>query len=358
MARLDDSVCGYKIHYSRHASYVVWNEFDEDETDRRSPITDTLEHYLKNLPNDFEPQRPIMVPGRDQKKLTQLVFAAEDPEDSPRHLLVLVVQPPVSEKTARPGLRPNCHWTTELYPAYTHNLVPISYEFAMDATPAKRLNFIVGRNGCGVTAVAEAETHTGFLHFVSAAYSRNGIALIDFLLTLPPIPSENEALFRDSPFHRELAKRLQRQLTPPLRAIRDELYKDQNTLAPPELRNLDAFFDDLVIHAADTGYANLAVFQREINARINPGAERYAIAPIVSEEEARGNSDYFRTLYQQAVLEGNSIDMLSQTLNVKKQKLEDDLTRLRRTLRHSGRSQADFLAAVEGFRGYELTLNE
>jgi hypothetical protein len=314
MYRKPDKVGDFNLYYGRYASWVVHNMWGRNISDDVSPdflqLPDNLPpdgrkavkavlseflatNFLNTPPVDYRPRDLIYYAtphtheftegpnkGKKVEGMLGLVFATDDPTDKTKNIMVLSVQLPVSEDTALPGVASNCHLTTEIYPADGHSLIPVSYEFARGTIPGKRLNCTVNRDGSfevlpqgqGVPIVK-----TGFKHFVSAAYSKDGIFQLDFQLDVrhrPILPEEQvHSADRFYATREEFDFRLEQEVSRPLQQIRQEIENDKGTLAPAHV-NAGSFLAKVPAWVSDAAYTNMVIFRQEYDSNINPGLHR------------------------------------------------------------------------------------
>ncbi len=256
-----------RVHFGRQPSWVVHNRLQDD----RTSVEGVVRRVLERPPADFQVGTPVFAraPGVD------VLFAVLDEPagDAEPFVVVLAVQPPLSSTSPSPGKRANCHWMTEIWPSVDHSIIPVTYEFARGPRPEKRLNFVVDDgdgtyrrldNGASVTA--------GFRHFVSAAYSHDGLSMLDFYLTVrhrPPTSDDD----RGVPFaltRAEFVEMLRRDLRYPLAEIENELYEDRGRTAPTGIREVSTLFSKILSQLTDTAYSNLDLFKQEWVSNINP----------------------------------------------------------------------------------------
>lgn len=257
-----------RVHFGRQPSWVVHNRLQDD----RTSVEGVVRRVLERPPADFQVGTPVFAraPGVD------VLFAVLDEPagDAEPFVVVLAVQPPLSSTSPSPGKRANCHWMTEIWPSVDHSIIPVTYEFARGPRPQKRLNFVVDDgdgtyrrldNGASVTA--------GFRHFVSAAYSHDGLAMLDFYLTVRHRPPTGGHDDRGAPFAQtraEFVDVLRRDLRYPLAEIENELYEDRGRAAPSDIREIGALFSKILSQLTDTAYSNLDLFKQEWVSNINP----------------------------------------------------------------------------------------
>jgi hypothetical protein len=280
MDRQQDMIAGYSVFFGRYASYVIHNELYGN----RQPVLSAIETFLKALPSDFEPRKPIYYTRpythNHTKGFLGLLFEADAPTDNRKNVIVSAVQLPLSLKTAKKALIANCHWATEIWPAEDHSLIPVTCEFARGTRPAKRLNYIVSQRDNSCLRIEETEQlTTGFKHFISAAYSQYGLAVLDFQLTVRHHPSGGNDL-PEQKFGRtkeDLLAFVKQEIACPLQEIKEELNRDKllGKFAPKDLIYLDSFFETMLDEAAEMVYANLRVYRHERDSHINPGLQSF-----------------------------------------------------------------------------------
>lgn len=241
--------------------------------DDRGAIERAVRSVLAQPPEAFGPGRPVFVRSPE----ADVLFAVVDEPglgDDDGLVVVLAVQTPLSARTAAPGMWANCHWMTEIWPSYDRSIIPVTYEFARGARPEKRLNFVIDDgDGSYRRLNGGANVVTGFRHFVSAAYSRHGLAMLDFHLTVRHRPPLTPDEFPESQYARtrtEFVDLLRRDLLYPLAEIENELYEDRGDMAPAAITEIDSLFAKVLTQLTDTAYSNLDLFKQEWASNINP----------------------------------------------------------------------------------------
>jgi hypothetical protein len=322
---------GYSIFLGRYASYVIHNELNGD----RAPVIAALKQFLKAPPSSFEPRTPIYYASpythEDLAGPLGLVFAADAPTDEKKNVIVLAVQLPLSPKTAQPGTMANCHLTTEIWPAENHSFIPVTCEFARGTIPAKRLNYSVSHGDNACVRIKDSDHFTtGFKHFVSAAYSQYGLAVLDFQLSVRHRPPQDHE-FPEQEFGRtkeDFLAILREELTSPLEEIKKELNKDKRTgrLAPKNLTYLDTFFETVLDRTAELAYTNLLVYKEERVSHINPGLQQFKYGGNVvvppSEEVIAEQTEIARVLVQRP----GALELILMLADVKSSQLDEDLS--------------------------------
>lgn|GEM_PF-5747245 len=286
----------FDIIYGRHASWIDYNVLRKD----RDAIPQALRQFfasgfLRNPSHDYKPRDLIYYGSeyehRGVKGVLGLILAADGIDEPIRNVLVLAVQVPLSPETARAASRTNCYVTTEIYPGDHHSVVPVSYEFARGTIPAKRLNYVVGRDGLFQPFAETIGVTTGFKHLVSIEYSQYGIFQIDFQLSVRHRPlglGEPGEEFPTS--KREFLSKMRQEVSGPLMMIEHELTQDKGKLAPSDI-NPASFLDTISNWMAQAVYGNLAIFKEEVDSKINPRIHERGFAEGVHvpvEEEASG----------------------------------------------------------------------
>lgn len=303
MSSRTSHVDGYNLIFARYSSWVVHNELK----DSRTPIIEALSAYFQNpLPN-YQPRKWIYYPHpythQGIEGYLGILFAADRPTEKPRNIWVSAIQLPLATNQAQPG-QPNCHWMTEIVPAEDHSLVPVSYEFARGTTPSKRLNYVVFAHDRSCLQVdPSAGPLSGFQHFISAAYSKYGLAILDFQLTIPNRPTSipHTPLTQNGWTKDQFSSRLLEDLTCPLRHIAKELAADIGILAPSDLTNIDAFLDTVNSRVVEAVYSNLVIYTEERASNVNPRLqkERFGgniVIPTATEIPALDTDMIARTL--------------------------------------------------------------
>ena len=162
--------------------------------------------------------------------------------------------------------------TTELYPAESHSIIPVSYEFARGTVPGKRLNYVVEYDGSFRELPQKPGIYTGFQHFISAEYSQHGLFQLDFQMSVrhrPPVgdefPRDQYAGTKD-----EFLAKIYNSITGPVSSISKTMYQDSGTLAPANIGHLEGLFGEISDWMPEVAYRNLAIFRRERDSNINP----------------------------------------------------------------------------------------
>ena len=270
-------VCGYRILLSRHASWVLHNVLGA----KRELLSDAFDEYLNNRPDSSTTAEFIYLTRRYIDGVIRYVFAIDEKTtDSQANIMVFAVQPDVSPLTAGPGLRANCHLTTEMYQTKTHSLISTSIEFALAARPAKRINLIQswGSPEWRIVSDDSVEEYASALitrvkHLVSASYGVSGLILLDFALSVrhhPPTHNEYPADEWYSSRDEYLAD-LRNTLYHPMSYIEQEILADSKRgLAPTGIHDLAPFFDAVCEQTANSVITNLSIFSEELDSGINP----------------------------------------------------------------------------------------
>lgn len=284
-----------RIHFGRQPSWVVHNELGDD----RSAVESAVRRALSDLPASYMQGAPVFA----RSSAVNVLFAVLDERDLGDRadedlVIVLSVQTPMTADTARAGDRANCHWASEIWPSREISIIPIAYEFARGSRPEKRLNFIVDGDGGGYQRLDDGDlVVTGFRHFVSAAYSRFGLATLDFHLSVrhrPPNDSHAFAEWEFAPTREQFVNRLQRDLRVPLAEIENEMYEDRGVLAPSAIREIDSLFAKVLTQTTDTAYSNLDLFKQEWESNINPrlrGREAGEAMVVPADVASAGHAD-------------------------------------------------------------------
>lgn len=276
MPRRRGPIGGYNIFFGRHASWIEHNVLADNEKAVEAAIDRFISSgFLEQPPPGYKPRDFVYFGSeyehRGQLGVMGLLVAADSVTDKNRNLVVFAIQVPLSPQTARPSYRSNCYLTTEIYPAGTHSLIPVSYEFARGTVPAKRLNFSVSQNGLFNVLPEKYGPATGFKHFISVEYSEYGLFQLDFQLSVPHRSVVRSGLDKEQfPSSKaEFLSRLQQEVSGPLNWIENELITDRGTLAP---ENIDPapFLNSISSWMAEVAYGNMAIFKQELDSQINP----------------------------------------------------------------------------------------